>query len=137
MTKKQPKVSEVVARPTRGAMQLAVAVALVSWFDDHVQHLSHQSDAILSVSPYNLAVGIAVVVVGAAWVRVENGLGAGILRAVPPKDAPIVDTESTPAEPSSVHITDESLEALADVLADAIRKPATKPPARKRTPAKR
>ena len=83
--KKKARVSETVARPTRTSVMYAIAVALVAFYNDKIDHLDKAGKAI--------ALGIALALVNAAWVAVENQLGKAVLRDVPPRSAAVVDDD--------------------------------------------
>lgn len=79
--------NEAVARPIRTLMQAGPAYALVEFWDAFFTHLNAQQ--------YAAAVVVITMALSAIQTAIENGLGKGILRSVPPKTVPVVDSTPT------------------------------------------
>jgi len=85
---KHARVPEKVARPARTTAQGAVAAVLVALWSAKVHHLSRDEAG--------TALVVVTALVGALWVAIEDHLGVGLLRQVPPTTAPVVDDKAAP-----------------------------------------
>jgi len=76
-------VSEVIARPTRTAVQATPSFAVTEFIDAFLYDMSDRQ--------YGALVVLLTLIVGLVQNAVENYSGKGFLRKVPPTDAPVVD----------------------------------------------
>jgi hypothetical protein len=83
----RPRIPEPVARPARTALQGTPAWLLASWYDAF--HPMTKDQFFLTAAVLTLAIG-------ALQTLIENYLGAGLLRQVPPTSAPVVDDRDEP-----------------------------------------
>lgn len=85
------QVSESVARPVRGLGQGGVGWVVVEAIEAfNIYDFTEQQ--------YGIAVVIVSAVVSFIQNALENRLGKGLLRSVPPREVPVVDTDATAEE---------------------------------------
>jgi len=79
---KRKKVSESVARPARTVIQATPAFLITELID-----------SFHDLTDYQFGLVVLILTAGISWVQttVENELGKGLLRQVPPTEAPLVD----------------------------------------------
>lgn len=77
------RVSEALARPIRTGMQATPAWVITEGIDALVWDMTDRQ--------FGAVMGILTLVIGWVQVTVENAKGKAILRAVPPKQAPVID----------------------------------------------
>jgi len=79
------KVSEGVARPVRTGVQGGTGLILAQFIDAWIYNMND--------TQFGTLVAILTVVLSAAQTFVEDYTGKGILRAIPPKEVPVVDRD--------------------------------------------
>jgi hypothetical protein len=83
-------VSQTVARPVRTGTQLGAAEVIVQFVEAFLKDLNE--------AQHVAALGMLTLILGIVQILVENRTGKAFMRTLPPVDAPVVDTNDTPAD---------------------------------------
>jgi hypothetical protein len=80
------KVNEAVARPARTAVQATPAFLITSFIDSTIWDMNDET--------FGLVVLILTTVFSFVQTAIENSRGKGLMRNVPPKEAPVIDDKA-------------------------------------------